>query len=56
MFTKEQLKRQITNMGIKSCDTVLIHTSYKSVGEVEGGIDGFIDAYLTALSRGELEK
>ncbi|MBQ2284063.1 MAG: AAC(3) family N-acetyltransferase [Clostridia bacterium] len=52
MFTKEQLKRQITNMGIKSCDTVLIHTSYKSVGEVEGGIDGFIDAFKEYLCDG----
>ena len=52
MFTKEQLKQQIKNMGIKSCDTVLIHTSYKAVGEVEGGIDGFIDAFKEYLCDG----
>lgn len=52
MFTKEQLKQQIKDMGIKSCDTVLIHTSYKTVGEVEGGIDGFIDAFKEYLCDG----
>lgn len=52
MFTKEQLKEQLKNMGIKSDDTVLIHTSFKAVGEVEGGIDGFIDTFKEYLSDG----
>ena len=52
MFTKEELKKQIEDMGIKSDDTVLIHTSFKAVGEVEGGINGFIDAFKEYLSDG----
>ena len=52
MFTKEQLKEQLKNMGIKPDDTVLIHTSFKAVGEVEGGIDGFIDIFKEYLSDG----
>ena len=52
MFTKEYLKQQIKDMGITSEDTVVIHTSYKSIGEVEGGIDGFIDAFKEYLSEG----
>ena len=52
MFTKEFLKQQLKKMGIKPDDTVLIHTSFKSVGEVEGGIDGFIDAFKEYLSEG----
>lgn len=52
MFTKEQLKEQLKNMGIKPDDTVLIHTSFKAVGEVEGGIDGFIDTFKEYLSDG----
>ena len=52
MFTKEYLKKQLKAMGIKSDDTVLIHTSYKSIGEVEGGIDGLIDAFKEYLSDG----
>ena len=39
-------------MGIRSCDTVLIHTSLKAVGEVEGGADGFIDAFCEYLKDG----
>ena len=52
MFTKEFLKQQLKNMGIKPDDTVLIHTSFKAVGDVEGGIDGFIDAFKEYLSEG----
>ena len=52
MFTKEYLKEQLKAMGIKPDDTVLIHTSYKSIGEVEGGIDGLIDAFKEYLSEG----
>ena len=52
LITKEYLKKQIEDMGIKHDDVVLIHTSYKSVGAVEGGIDGFIDAFKEYLSEG----
>ena len=52
MFTKEYLKSQIKAMGIKSDDTVLIHTSYKAIGEVEGGIDGLIDTFKEYLREG----
>lgn len=52
MFTKEFLKQQIKDMGITPEDTVLIHTSYKSIGDVEGGIDGLIDTFKEYLSEG----
>ena len=52
MFTKQQLKEQLRAMGIKADDTILIHSSYKSIGEVEGGIDGLIDAFKEYLSEG----
>ena len=52
MFTKEQLKEQMRQMGLKSTDTVLIHTSMKAVGEVENGADGLIDAFCEYLSDG----
>ena len=52
MFTKEDLKLQLREMGIQPADTVLIHTSLKAVGEVEGGADGFIDAFCEYLSEG----
>ena len=52
MFTKADVKNQLKNMGIKHNDVVLIHISYKSVGDVENGIDGFIDAFKEYLCDG----
>ena len=52
MFTKSELKNQLKEMGIKPDDTVLIHTSYKSIGEVEDGINGLIDAFKEYLCDG----
>ena len=52
MYTKEELKRQMAEMGLKSTDTVLIHISLKAVGATEGGADGLIDAFCEYLSDG----
>lgn len=52
VFTKNDLKKQMEQMGLKPTDTVLIHTSLKAVGEVEGGADAFIDAFCEYLSEG----
>ena len=52
MITKQQLKDDLRAMGIRPDDTVLIHTSLKAVGEVEGGADGLIDAFCEYLSEG----
>lgn len=37
MYTKEQLKKQLENMGLTGDEKILIHSSMKSIGEVEGG-------------------
>ena len=52
MFTKDQLKAQMAEMGLKSTDTVLVHTSLRAVGPVETGADGLIDAFCEYLSDG----
>ena len=52
MFTKEDLKKQLMQMGIKPSDHVLIHTSFKAVGQVEGGPEAFIDAFCEYLTDG----
>ena len=54
MYTKEQLKTQLAQMGIKPTDAVLIHTSMKAIGQVEGGPDGVIDAFCEYLTEGLL--
>lgn len=52
MFTKDELKRQLRDMGVGAADTMLIHTSLKAVGQVENGADGFLDAFCEYLSDG----
>ena len=52
MFTKDELKLQIQAMGVKPTDTVIIHTSLKKIGEVEGGADTVIDAFKECLPEG----
>lgn len=52
MFTKDELKLQIKAMGVKPTDTVIIHTSLKKIGEVEGGADTVIDAFKECLPEG----
>lgn len=39
-----KIKNDLRSIGIKKGDRVLIHSSYKSLGGVEGGIDTFISA------------
>jgi len=54
VITKEQLKADLRAMGIGPGDTVLIHTSLRAVGTVEGGANGFIDAFREYLRDGLL--
>ena len=54
MISQEMLRLQLREMGILPTDTVLVHTALRSVGPVEGGADGFIDALLEYLSQGLL--
>lgn len=51
-MTKEQLKLQLKELGLLPSDTVVIHTSLRSVGPVEGGADGLIDAFCEYLQEG----
>ncbi len=46
MFTKTQIHAQLEEMGVKRSDTVIMHTSMKAIGEVEGGADGFLDIMI----------
>ena len=54
MFTYNDLLNDIKNSGIKSSDTLMIHSSYKSLGEVEGGGQTVINAFKEALKDGLL--
>ena len=52
MLTKSDLVAQIKQMGIQPTDTVLIHTSLRAIGPVEGGADTVIDAFIECLPDG----
>lgn len=45
----KKLTEDFKALGIKKGDSVLIHSSYKSMGGIEGGIETFVDAMLSVL-------
>ena len=51
-YTKKQLTDMIRRMGIQPDDSVMIHASMKSIGNVEGGADTVLDAWMEYLSEG----
>lgn len=53
-YNKEMLKDNLRSMGIKSTDALLVHSSMKAIGEVEGGADTVVDALMEYLSDGML--
>lgn len=54
MYTKQDLKNMIREMGIEPEDTVFIHSSMKAIGEVSGGADTVLDAFMEYLDKGLL--
>jgi len=52
MITKEQLKNDLKAAGLTPGDTLLIHSSMKSIGPVDGGADTVLDALQEYFSTG----
>lgn len=52
--SKEKLVSQLIAMGLKPTDTLLMHTSLRAVGKINGGADTLIDALQQVLSDGML--
>ncbi len=46
MITANQLKRDLEKLGIRPSDTLLIHSSMKAIGPVEGGADTVLDMLM----------
>lgn len=46
MFTKQDITEQLRSMGVPRDRVVLVHTSLRAVGEVEGRGEGFLDALI----------
>src|SRR5262249_36849753 len=49
MLTLESLTTAFRDLGVNPGDVLLVHSSYKSLGPVEGGPQTVIDALLAAL-------
>lgn len=54
MNTKESLLRDIALTGLCPDDTVMIHSSMRAIGEVEGGARTVLDAFIEYLREGLL--
>ncbi|MBE7043318.1 MAG: AAC(3) family N-acetyltransferase [Ruminococcaceae bacterium] len=46
MFSKDQIIKQLTEMNAPRDGIVMMHSSMRCVGEVEGGGEGFLDALI----------
>lgn len=53
-MTKQSLILDIQRMGIRPEDTVLIHSSMKAIGPVEGGAEAVLDALMDYFAPGLL--
>lgn len=51
-YTKDDLKKDLAQMGLQSTDKIMVHSSMKSIGEVEGGADTVVDALMEYFSDG----
>lgn len=53
-YTKEDLQQQLREAGLRSTDIILIHSSMKAIGAVEGGADTVLDAWMEYFGQGLL--
>lgn len=49
MYTKQHIKDDLLKLGICQGDSVLIHSSYKSLGEIQGGAMTFLETFMELL-------
>jgi len=51
-YSKEDLKRHLAEMGLKNTDAIMVHSSMKSIGNVEDGADAVVDAFMEYFADG----
>lgn len=52
MYTKKDLLTDLHNMGLQHTDAIMVHSSMKSIGPVEGGADTVVDAFMEYFKEG----
>lgn len=50
-ITKNDITRAAKDLGIKNGDIVLVHSSFKSLGEVDGGAETVVQGFLDAIGK-----
>lgn len=54
MYTKNDITDAIRQLGVKPEDTLMVHSSMKSMGDVEGGADTVIESFISYMEAGLL--
>ena len=54
MHEKKQILEDFRRLGVRSGDAVLMHSSFRSLGGVEGGAAGLFDVLIDAVGDGTL--
>ena len=54
VYQYEDLLYDIKELGIIETDTILVHSSMKAIGEVQGGADTVLDALMSSVKKGML--
>ena len=52
MLTKAQIFKIFNNLGLKKSDNIMIHSSLKEIGEIEGRAEGLIEALKEYFNEG----
>lgn len=49
VVTRQDIQKAVEELGIKAGDTVIVHSSFKSMGYVEGGAEAVVSGFLDVL-------
>lgn len=52
MYTKETLFNDLKNMGLQHTDAIMVHSSMKAIGPVDGGADTVVDTFMEYFKDG----
>ena len=52
MYTKEDLLKCLKEMELTGKEAIMVHSSMKSIGEVDGGADTVVDAFMEFFKEG----
>lgn len=54
MHNKESIMNDLNKAGINSIKTLMVHSSYKAIGQIEGGPQTVINSLMTYTKHGLL--